>query len=69
MLLRDAVETTGARFLVMLVPSKEELYADRGAGAGRNLADRIAARLVTWVCRCSICIRCFAKSESSARRS
>jgi hypothetical protein len=45
--LREAVERTGARFLVMLVPSKEELHANRGAAAGRNLADRIAARLVS----------------------
>ena len=45
--LRESVERTGARFLVMLVPSKEELYADRGAAVDRSLADRIAARLVS----------------------
>jgi hypothetical protein len=45
--LRDVVERTGAQFVVMLLPSKEELYAAPGRASGRNLADCIAARLVS----------------------
>jgi SGNH hydrolase-like domain, acetyltransferase AlgX len=47
MQLRETVEMTGAQFLVMLMPSKEELYASRGSPVADNLADRIAGRLVS----------------------
>ncbi len=43
--LRDTVEASGAAFVVMLIPSKEELFGATPAQARENLAARIKERL------------------------
>jgi hypothetical protein len=43
--LRKTVEATGASFLVMLIPSKEELFATTPSQTRENLAARIKERL------------------------